>query len=140
MPSILERRNTHRFRLSVPLVFCPVNTPPEWGHPATSINISERGVFFQTKHPVFVGLPVRVLLNMPKDLKQRACSAKCLFTGRVAHIVPKNGARGGLGVGVEFFYLEPATEEISESIRTLANLLPKAIPRENTSHSLQEVQ
>jgi Tfp pilus assembly protein PilZ len=140
MSSILERRYTHRFKLSVPLVFCPVTTPLEWGHSATSINISERGVFFKTKHPVFVGLPVRVLLSVPKRFRQRACSPMCLFTGRVTHIVPKGGPRGRLGVGVEFFYSEPATHEISESIRTLANLSPKAKPRGNSGLGLQEAR
>jgi Tfp pilus assembly protein PilZ len=128
MASILERRYTHRFKLSVPLVFCPINTPPAWGHSTKSINISEHGVFFNTKHPVFVGLPVRVMLNMPERFKQR-CGPRCLFTGRVTHIVPKSATRGSLGVGVEFFYSEPATDEISESIRTLARLLPKATAR-----------
>jgi Tfp pilus assembly protein PilZ len=140
MSSILERRYTHRFKLSVPLVFCPVTTPAEWGHSATSINISERGVFFKTKHPVFVGLPVRVLLSMPKRFKQTAWSPRSLFTGRVTHIVPKSGTRGGLGVGVEFFYSEPATDEISESIRTLANLLPRAKPRDSVHNPLQEAR
>jgi hypothetical protein len=64
----------------------------------------------------------------------------CLFTGRVTHIVPKGGTRGGLGVGVEFFYSEPATDEISESIRTLANLSPTAEPREKNGVSLQEAR
>jgi Tfp pilus assembly protein PilZ len=140
MSSILERRYGHRFKLSVPLVFCPVTTPLEWGHSATSINISERGVFFKTKHPVFVGLPVRVLLSMPKRFKQRACSPICLFTGRVTHIVPKGSTRGGLGVGVEFFYSEPATDEISGSIRALANLSPKAQSKENNGLTLEDAR
>lgn len=125
MASILERRYTHRFKLSVPLVFCPVITPLGWGHAAKSINISERGVFFRTTHPVFVGLPVRVLLCMPKRFKQRGCSPQCLFTGRVTHVEPKSLTPGSLGVGVEFFYSEAVTDEISKSIRTLAKLLPK---------------
>lgn len=125
MSSILAQRYTHRFKLSVPLIFCPVNTPPAWGHAAKSINISERGVFFKTKHPVFVGLPVRVLVNMPERLKTR-CGPRCLFTGRVTHIEPNGFTGGNVGVGVEFFYSEPVTDEIFESIRTLAELLPKA--------------
>jgi Tfp pilus assembly protein PilZ len=122
MSSILERRYTHRFKLSVPLVFCPINTPSASGHSARSINISERGVFFNTKHPVFLGLPVRVLLDMPTRFKQR-CRSRCLFTGRVTHIERKGFTPGTFGVGVEFFYSEPVTDEISESIRTLAKFV-----------------
>jgi hypothetical protein len=64
----------------------------------------------------------------------------CLFTGRVTHIVRKGGTRGRLGVGVEFFYSEPTTHEISESIRTLANLSPKAKPMEDGGLNLQEAR
>jgi Tfp pilus assembly protein PilZ len=139
MLSNSERRYTQRFKLSVPLVFCPVNTPPAWGHSTTSINISEGGVFFNTKHPVFVGLPVRVLLKMPKRFPQRECSTECLFTGRVTHIETKHARRGSFGVGVEFFYSEPVNDEISESISTLANLFSRAKPRDSVCTVLQEV-
>jgi Tfp pilus assembly protein PilZ len=125
MSSILERRYTKRVKLSVPLVFCSINTPPASAYSAKSINISERGVFFSTKHPMFVGLPVRVMVNMPERFNQ-TCAPRCLFTGRVTHIVPDGSNRGTLGVGVEFFYSEPVTDEVYESIRTLAELLSKA--------------
>jgi Tfp pilus assembly protein PilZ len=139
MLSNSERRYTQRYKLSVPLVFCPINTPPAWGHSATSINISQRGVFFNTRHPVFVGLPVRVLLKMPKRFPQRDCSSKCLFTGRVTHVETKHARRGCFGVGVEFFYSEPVSDEISENIRTLTNSFPKARPRDGARKVLQEV-
>jgi Tfp pilus assembly protein PilZ len=111
-----ERRHAQRFKLSVPLVFCSVNTPLAWGHSTTSIDISEGGVFFNTKHPVFVGLPVRVLLKMPKRFPQRECSPECLFTGRVTHIETKHAKRGSFGVGIEFFYTEPVNDKILESV------------------------
>jgi len=116
-----------------------VNTPPAWGHSTTSINISEGGVFFNTKHPVFVGLPVRVLLKMPKRFPQRECSPECLFTGRVTHIETKHAKRGSFGVGVEFFYSEPVNDEISESISALANLFFESKPRDSVCRVLQEV-
>src|SRR5260370_39260010 len=63
--TIPERRYTHRFGLKVPMVFCPVHSPLANGHHTKSINISSRGVYFVTSHPVFVGLPVQVRLRMP---------------------------------------------------------------------------
>jgi hypothetical protein len=127
MSSNLEQRYAHRFKLGVPLIFCLVNTPPAWGHAEKSIDISERGVFFITKRPVFVGLSVHLLANMPERLNTR-CGPRCLFTGRVTHIEAKGFTGGNVGVGYEFFHSEPVTDEIFESIRTLAELLPKAKP------------
>ena len=128
----LERRYTHRFKASVPVVFCPANAQPawgqSWGHSAKTINISECGVFFNTKHVVSVGLPVRVMINIPEQFNQRCAR---LFTGRVKHIEPKNFLPGSLGVGVEFFYSEPLTYELSETMRTFAALLQKAKRRAN---------
>jgi Tfp pilus assembly protein PilZ len=131
--SFNERRINPRFRLRVPLVFCPVNTPPEWGIQAKSVNISARGVFFQTDRPVTVGLPVRVLINMPKRLSHRGAATRYIFTGRVSHVKGKDHAPGSEGVGVEFFYREAITEAISDGMRGLANLLPTLRPRSDST-------
>jgi hypothetical protein len=88
MMPMSNRRLAQRFNLKIPLVFCPMNTPLERGHEVKSINISQRGVYFKTEHPVFVGLPVRVLLQMPSE-----CGGKpampVIFTGRVSHVAAK---------------------------------------------------
>jgi len=105
MMSPLDRRLTPRFNLKVPLVFCPMNSPVDRGHAAKSINISVRGVYFQTKQPVFVGLPVRVLMQMPSQCSGRVAT-RMVFTGRVSHVATKRRSRPGLGIGVEFFYSE----------------------------------
>jgi hypothetical protein len=100
-----ERRQSHRFGLKVPLVFCPVHSVLTSGHQEKSINISSRGVYFVTSHPVFVGLPVHVLLRMPKRVAGTRAITK-VFTGRVSHVEPKDVPSGTSGVGVEFFYWE----------------------------------
>lgn len=100
-----ERRQSHRYGLKVSLVFCPVHSPLTNGHQEKSINISSRGVYFVTSHPVFVGLPVQVLLRMPKRIAG-GHATKRVFTGRVSHIESKDGPSGRSGVGVEFFYWE----------------------------------
>jgi hypothetical protein len=104
-----ERRYTHRYRLEVPLVFCPMNSPWRNGHRAKSINISSRGVYFATSHPVFVGLPVQVILRMPRRIAGTPPSER-VFDGRVSHIEWKDVPSGSSGVGVEFFYWETAPE------------------------------
>lgn len=125
MSFISERRYTPRFKLSVPLLFFPATTLLEWGNFATSINISKRGVYFKTEYPMFVGLPVRVMLTMPKRFCHSKSYLRCLFTGRITHIGEKDAIGRGVGVGVEFFYSEPVTEEISNNMRCLVNL-PRA--------------
>jgi PilZ domain len=71
------------------------------GHHAKSINISLGGVYFVTSHPVSVGLPVQVLLRMPRRVAG-TLSTDRVFTGRVSHIEGKDIPGGGSGVGVEF--------------------------------------
>ena len=100
-----ERRYSHRYGLKVPLVFCSVHSLLTTGHLAESINLSSRGVYFVTRHPVFVGLPVRVFIHMPKRVSGEQAADK-VFTGRVSHINSKAGPAGSSGVGVEFFYGE----------------------------------
>jgi hypothetical protein len=103
--SISERRDSHRYGLRVPLVFCPMHSPISNGHLAKSINISSRGVYFVTSHPVFVGLPLQVRLRMPARIAGTIPIDR-IFDGRVAHIEWKNVPSGCCGVGVEFFYWE----------------------------------
>jgi hypothetical protein len=106
-----ERRQTHRYGLKVPLVFCAMHSPLADGHLEKTINISSRGVYFLTNHPVFVGLPVQVLLRMPKRIAG-ALSAKRIFTGRVSRVEMADMPSGSSGVGVEFFYWEPALQAV----------------------------
>ena len=85
-----ERRYSHRYGLKLPLVFCSVHSLLTNGHLAESINLSLRGVYFVTSHPVFVGLPVRVFLHMPKRISGEQAADR-VFTGRVSHIESKTG-------------------------------------------------
>jgi hypothetical protein len=108
-----ERRYTHRYGLQVPLVFRPMNSLLTNGHRAKSINISSRGVYFVTSHPVFVGLPVQVILRMPRRIAG-ALPTKRVFDGRVSHIEWKDVPSGSSGVGVEFFYWETAEKAVQQ--------------------------
>ena len=62
-------------------------------------------VFIKTEQPVFVGLAVRVLLQMPVQCGGTLANP-LIFTGRVSHVVVKNGRHLSFGVGAEFFYSE----------------------------------
>src|SRR5260370_1261201 len=101
-----ERRYTHRYRLKVPLVFCPMHSPLTNGHQEKSINISSRGVYFVTSHPVFVGLPVQVYLRMPRRIAGTLPTER-VADGGVTHIEWKNVPRESSGVGV----CDPAVED-----------------------------
>jgi hypothetical protein len=109
-----ERRYTHRYGLKVPLVFCSTHTPLTNGHQAKSINISSRGVYFVTSHPVFVGLPVQVLLRMPKKITGTP-PAERVFDGRVSHVEWQNLPSGSSGVGVEFFCWERPQNAVQQA-------------------------
>lgn len=98
-----NRRLTPRFKLKIPFVFCPINTPLERGHIAKSINISERGVYFQTEHPVFVGLPVRVLLQMPCECGGNLATP-VVFTGHISHVATKQPGHPATRVGIQLFH------------------------------------
>ena len=100
-----DRRYSHRYGLRVPLVFCPVHSQLKNGQSAKSINISSRGVYFVTRHPVFVGLAVHVHLRMPKRITGAQATAR-VFTGRISHVESCHDLKEGSGVGVEFFYWE----------------------------------
>jgi hypothetical protein len=64
-----------------------------------------------TSHPVFVGLPVQVLLRLPSRIAGTPPSER-VFTGRVSHVAGKAVPSGSSGVGVEFFYWEIPQKEI----------------------------
>jgi hypothetical protein len=111
LPTGVERRHTRRYGLKVPLIFCPMPSPLTDGHPAKSINISSRGVYFLTSHPVSVGLPVQILLRMPKRIAG-ALPAERIFTGRVSRVELADTPNGSSGVGVEFVYWENAQQAV----------------------------
>lgn len=104
MMSLSDRRLTPRFNLKIPLVLSREYT--RRARPRGQIHqyLKSRG-YFKTAHPVFVGLPVQVLLQMPSQCGGYLAT-RVVYTGRVSHIATKRRGHPGLGVGVEFFYSE----------------------------------
>ena len=66
-----------------------------------------------TNHPVFVGLPVQVILRMPRRISGTLATER-VFDGRVSHIEWKDVPSGSSGVGVEFFYWEAAQKAVQQ--------------------------
>jgi hypothetical protein len=62
-----ERRKEPRFALSVPLrVRLGKLTAPE--ERVATVNLSERGVYFETESPVREGLAVHLTMEMPEEV------------------------------------------------------------------------
>jgi hypothetical protein len=104
-----DPRSTYPNGSRIPPVFCARHS--SWkithGHEAKPINMSSRGVYFVTSHPVFVWLPVQALLRMPRRIV-RTLPTERIFTGRVRQVEWKDVPLGRSGIGVEFFYSQTA--------------------------------
>ncbi|MCU1240966.1 MAG: hypothetical protein JWO71_1692 [Candidatus Acidoferrum typicum] len=106
-----DRRLTHPTGSRISLVSCAIHSPltNTHGHPAKTINMSSRGVYFVTSHPVFVWLPVQVLLRMPRRLARTTPSER-IFTGRIREVEWKDVPLERSGSGIELFYSQPTAE------------------------------
>jgi len=106
-----ERRFTFPNGSRIPPVSCAIHSPltNTHGHQAKPINMSSRGVYFVTSHPVFVWLPVQVLLRMPRRIA-RTLPSERIFTGRVRAVEWKDIPLGRSGIGVEFFFSQTTAE------------------------------
>lgn len=63
----IDRREAQRFTVSVPLrVRLGRVTAPE--ELVATVNLSERGVYFETESPIGVGLPVHLTMEMPEEV------------------------------------------------------------------------
>jgi PilZ domain len=92
-----NRRKAPRFAVSIPL---RVRLGNEAAHEEmlASINLSERGVYFETSSPVRKGLPVRLSFEMPEEVSGvPATQWNC--AGEVVR-VESSKTPGKVGVGV----------------------------------------
>jgi len=133
--SVSERRMARRLVLNLPLLLQPIKTPSLAAREVNAVNISTRGVYFSTDLPLAQGHLVQVHLQMPKEISGNVVSKRS-FTGRVAHVNPKEFPNGMSGVGVQFLYygeiaiqLHEQEQEISEARSIQRGLLPREIPQ-----------
>lgn len=99
-----DRRLAHRFRLTIPLFIREWKTsaPEKVVH---SVNVSERGVYFETDTPLLEGTMLQIRLAMPMEITGNA-SAEWRCAGKVMGIQPANSMGAPLGVRVRFDYYE----------------------------------
>jgi PilZ domain len=63
-----------------------------------SVNLSERGILFKTRHSVSIGDRVEMFFSLPTELTGRAMEdVKC--SARVVHVDHQADASGQIGVG-----------------------------------------
>ncbi|MFY9803055.1 MAG: PilZ domain-containing protein [Candidatus Acidiferrales bacterium] len=82
-----EARGVSRFLETIPL--------PQQGE---TVNLSERGIRFKTRHSLSVGESVEIFFTLPTELTGRAIEdVKC--NARVVHVDREADGNGQIGVG-----------------------------------------
>jgi hypothetical protein len=98
----LERRQTKRLIMRVPMWVRDVTEKPQGEQGVESMNISLLGTYFAADSKFQVGDKIEVRLKMPEVVVAGQKTQWC-FTGRITHIDPL-GPNGKTGVGVHFLY------------------------------------
>jgi hypothetical protein len=100
-----ERRYTPRSDLAVFITLRPIAIPPQPEQHVESVNISRRGMFFNTTAEIPKGTPVEMHFHMPRQISGKPDTEwRCM--GRVIR-VDRNGLMSGyVGLGVQFDYYE----------------------------------
>lgn len=100
-----ERRFTPRSDLAVFITLRPIADPPLPEQRVESVNISRRGMFFNTTAEIPKGTAVEMRFHMPPQISGKPDTEwRCM--GRVIR-VDRNGLPfGSVGVGVQFDYYE----------------------------------
>jgi DUF1680 family protein len=98
----LERRQTKRLIMRVPMWVRSVAEKPQGEQGVESLNISLLGTYFAADSKFQVGDKIEVRLKMPEVVVAGQKTQWC-FTGRITHI-DRLGPNGKTGVGVHFLY------------------------------------
>jgi PilZ domain-containing protein len=71
-----------------------------------SVNLSERGIYFRSRHSVSVGEPLEMYFTIPRELTGRGAEqVRC--SARVVHVEPQADEQGLVGVGAAVERFEP---------------------------------
>ena len=71
-----------------------------------SVNLSERGIYFRSRHRVNVGEPLEMYFTIPRELTGRSAEqVRC--SARVVHVEPQADRQGLVGVGAAVERFEP---------------------------------
>jgi hypothetical protein len=94
----------HRFSLTIPLFIREwKTTAPE--KLVQSVNVSERGVYFETDTPLIEGTILQIRLALPMEITGSAL-VEWRCTGKVMGVQPALSRDAPLGVRVRFDYYE----------------------------------
>jgi hypothetical protein len=108
-----DRRLARRFCVAKPLRFSVWNSStPEIS--VESINISERGTYFETFFPPDVGATLRVRIEMPEEVTG-AASAEWLCIAKVVRTVAIENHLDKVGVGIRLEFYEVIAEPASRT-------------------------
>jgi PilZ domain len=95
-----DRRLAERFGLKIPLRFRIAKSDAS-DHTAESLNVSTRGISFETDLPLCKGTPVHLAFEMPEEVTRKPASEwRC--TGHVVYVQPNSSPQGATRVGVGF--------------------------------------
>lgn len=124
-----DRRLAGRYDVKKPLrVRLWKSALPE--HPAESVNVSQRGIYFATDWPLRQGETVEVFFDMPEELiGEPASEWRC--TGHVVRVEAIDNTDGKYGVGVQFDCYEVSKSKPTDvaagpeiPVRMISNVIP----------------
>lgn len=100
-----ERRFTPRSDVAVFITLRPLADPPLPEQRVESVNISRRGMFFNTTAEIPTGTAVEMRFHMPRQISGKPDTEwRCM--GRVVRVDHNGSPIGTFGVGVQFDYYE----------------------------------
>ena len=124
-----DRRLAGRHKVKAPLrVRLWKSAQPE--QRAESVNVSQRGIYFETDSELREGETVEVFFNMPEEIIGEETSEwRC--TGHVVRVEAGGATEGKVGVGVQFDCYEvskskpgDAAAEAGKPVRMLSDVTP----------------
>ncbi len=101
---VSDRRLAKRFNLTIPLYIRAWNSQAAEQR-VESVNISERGAYFETDKPPLEGAMMQIRLEMPKEITGTP-TVEWRCTAKVTRIQPASPPGTLLGVSVRFDYYE----------------------------------
>ncbi len=116
-----DRRLARRFPVAMPVHFSVWNSsdPEEL---AESVNISERGTYFETLSPLGVGATLRLRIEMPEEVTGvPAAEWRCIAKVVRIVVVNKSTHRMGVGIRLDFYeIIRAATPQINCKVSVVA--------------------
>lgn len=105
-----DRRRAARIPVKVPVKLRPTEGTTPYMVSADSINISDRGLFFQMTGPMKPGTRIELSFTMPAEVTG-SLSMKIRCIGRVVRVEPEASSDGRTGVAAQIERFETILAE-----------------------------